>query len=83
MTKENITKLREVPITRILGIDNIGRRISIPCPIHNGKNKNFNIYEDGSYYCFKCGAKGQNAIDFLMACGGTFIESIELLKKYV
>lgn len=32
-------------------------RERIPCPIHGGKNNNFQIYEK-SFYCFKCGAGG-------------------------
>lgn len=36
----------------------------IPCPIHGGKNKNMQYWDD-SFYCFKCNAHG-TVIDFVM-----------------
>ncbi len=65
LTEVEISKLRGVSILDILGIPSRGRRVGIPCPIHDGTNLNFNIYPDNSYFCFKCNATGQNAIDFM------------------
>ena len=58
-------KLRDIPIHQILGLPDSGRRIAIPCPIHQGTNNNFNIYPTNSYYCFKCCASGKNGIDLI------------------
>lgn len=83
MTKDDIEKVRHVPLQSVLGLANYGRKKFIRCPIHNDKTASFVIFPDGSYHCFGCEANGQNAIDFLMAMGCTFTESIDELSKYV
>ena len=65
LTDEELQKLREVSIYTVLGIPETGRRVGIPCPIHQGRNPNFNLYPNNSYYCFKCCASGHNAIDLI------------------
>ncbi len=83
---ENRMKLiRSVHIGKLMGTANIGRRISIRCPIggHRDRTPSMVIYPDGSYHCFGCTAHGKNAIDFLMAMGATFSEAVEELDKYI
>ncbi len=82
MIQQDISKLREVPIHRILGIENTGRNISMRCPFHAERHPSFVLYPDGSYHCFGCSANGQNSIDFLIALGSSFSEAIEELTKY-
>ncbi len=33
-------------------------RNKMRCPFHNEKTASFTVYENGSYYCFGCGASG-------------------------
>jgi len=83
LSSEEVAKMREIRIHKILGLPDNGRRIAMPCPIHNGKNNNFNLYRDNSYFCFKCGAKGKGAIDFCQALGYSFIDSLVELTVYL
>ena len=47
-----------------------GRNMVGLCPFHGEKTPSFNIYtENGSFYCFGCGAGG-SAIDFVMRLFG-------------
>lgn len=56
------TILNDIPITDVLQkyynvkIDKYWGNISIPCPIHGGKNKNFTVYiKTNTCHCFsKC-----------------------------
>ena len=36
----------------------IGEKIRIPCPIHEGTNKNCQLGPDNGYFCHKCNSKG-------------------------
>lgn len=84
LTREELNIVRSVPVHNLLGITNQGRRISMPCPIHKGKNPNFNVYPDNSFHCFKCCANGKGSIDLCMAMGYTFQEAVvELLQQDV
>lgn len=81
----DIEKYRAIPLTEVLGVKETGRRITIRCPIHvgTGKTPSFNIYPDGGYKCYGCGASGRNAIDLCMALGFSFKESLDELKIYL
>ena len=81
--KDDLKTIREIKIHTLLRITNNGKRIAIRCPIHNEKSPSMIIYPDGSYYCFGCSKFGSNSIDFLMAVGLTFQESIEELRKLI
>mgnify|MGYP001559136030 CR=1 FL=1 len=83
LTTQELNTIRDVRIHAILGLPDNGRRVSMPCPIHKGRNPNFNVYPDNSFHCFKCGANGSGAIDFCQALGYSFVESLEELVKYV
>lgn len=82
-TNEEIEKIRQIPISRILGLPSNHRRISIKCPFHRDKSPSCVIYPDNSYYCFGCTAHGNNVIDFVMGLGSNFRAAVDELKKYV
>jgi hypothetical protein len=65
LTPQELQRLREISIFDILNVPDKGRRVGIPCPVHQGRNDNFNLYPNNSYYCFKCGAVGSNGIDLI------------------
>lgn len=54
------------------------------CPFHTEKSASFHVREEqGSYYCFGCGAAG-DVINFVQETqGGTFTEVVERLAKQV
>lgn len=83
LTNEEIQKIREVSIHRILGLLDSGRRLSIRCMFHNEKSPSLVLYPDNSFHCFGCGKNGQGAIDFCMALGFDFKKSCEELGKYL
>jgi len=58
-----------------------GRNFSACCPFHSEKTPSFNINEeDGLYYCFGCGKKG-NLFTFVMETRGlSFPESVRFLE---
>jgi DNA primase len=52
----------------------------IPCPLHNGKDKNFS-YKQKSFKCFVCGKSG-TAIDFVMNLFNiTFTQAVERINS--
>ncbi|MDR0984499.1 MAG: DNA primase [Ruminococcus sp.] len=53
-----------------------------PCPLHNGKDNNFAVYEDtNTFRCYVCG-EGGDVVRFIEKIEGfDFIEAIELLAK--
>jgi DNA primase len=77
MSKDEIEKIRQIPITRILGIHSNNRRFSIRCPFHNDKSPSLVIYPDNSFYCFGCTKHGNNCIDFVMGLGCNFREAVD------
>lgn len=80
--KANIIK-NSVTMQEILQVYrlNINRRGRIPCPIHNGKDKNFS-YNNWGFQCFVCGAKG-SVIDFVMQyCNLSFSEALEEINAH-
>lgn len=57
-----------------------GTRERIPCPIHQGKDKNFAV-RDKYFKCYVCGAEG-SVIDFVMQYRGLgFLEACWELNK--
>lgn len=83
MTKEDIEKVRDIPIFLFLNLKNTGRRQMVRCPFHQEKTPSCVIYPDNSFHCFGCTAHGKGAIDFFMKMGFSFKDTIEELKKYV
>ena len=83
LTNEEIQKIRDIRIPSILGINDMGRRISVRCPFHRERTASCYIYSDNSFHCFGCNTNGQGAIDFVMALGFTFQESLSELIKYI
>jgi DNA primase len=54
------------------------------CPFHDDHNTgNFRVNLDtGAYFCFACGARGGDIIDFIRARDGLgFAEALETLKE--
>jgi DNA primase len=53
-----------------------------PCPLHNGKDNNFAVYEDtNTFRCYVCG-EGGDVVRFIEKREGfDFIEAIEFLAK--
>ncbi len=82
-TDEEINKIREVSIHKILGIRNTGRRISIRCPFHGERTGSFTLYPDNGFHCFGCNANGRGAIDFTMKLGYSFTDAIQELVNYL
>lgn len=83
LTKDEINILRDIPIHKILGVDNRGRNISIRCPFHHERTPSFTLFPDNHFHCFGCGVHGKGAIDFCVGMGYTFIEALEELVKYL
>ena len=81
-TEEQLEKARLYPIHNILGIPYTGREKQVICPFHNEHTPSCTIYPDGHYFCFGCGATGQNAIDFIMQVANcTFLEAVDEIDK--
>lgn len=83
LTNEEINKIREIRIAKILNIDNPRNRRFIKCPFHAEKTASFILNNNNSFHCFGCGVHGSGAIDFTMALGFSFIEACEELIKYL
>ena len=74
LRQKDFTGLIKTPV-RIVG----GKRFTL-CPFHTEKTSSFCIYEDNSYYCFGCGIHGNNAIDFMVAQGNSFVDACRALE---
>jgi len=84
INKNDIENIRRIPISRLLGIRETGRRYAIRCPFHSrDSTPSLAIYPDQSFYCYGCQKHGANAIDFIMLLGSSFSEAVEELKKYI
>ena len=83
LNKEIIAKCRDVSIHKILGKVNNGRNLSIRCPFHSERSPSCVIYPTNDWHCFGCGSHGKGAIDFMLALGGTWDESINELSKMI
>lgn len=82
MNTQEINQLRNIKIATILGCRS-DRRFMRKCPFHSDNTASFVLYQDNSFHCFGCKAHGVGAIDFCMALGYSFQESIEELRKYL
>jgi len=82
MMKDELAKIRQVSIKKVLGITETGRKVFIRCPFHKDRTASFVIYPDNSYHCFGCNVHGKNAIDFMLQAGATFTEATKELEKY-
>lgn len=82
---KNLERYRMIPIYKILQIKQPHRRITLRCPIHlgTGKTPSFNLYPDGGYKCYGCGAHGRNAIDFCRDLGFSFVDTLKELDNYL
>lgn len=70
---ERICEQVKIPdVLRRYGLPEDVRR-RIPCPIHNGQDKNF-CYTDEVYHCWSCGAKG-NVVGLVMGVFGLSFKS--------
>lgn len=84
LTNEELQKIRNIQISDILNVKRGHRgKFFIRCPVHTERTGSFVVYDNNSYHCFGCGAHGYGAIDFTMALGYTFTESLEELVKYL
>lgn len=83
LSKDELQRIREIKIHRVLGIVEDSRRRMIRCPFHNERKPSFVLYPDGGWHCYGCGKHGNNAIDFVMAMGCGFVEALTELTKYV
>jgi DNA primase len=85
ISKRQQEQIRKISIHRLLGKVNNGRRINMPCPIHNGHNPMaFHLYPDNTYHCFNCGAHGSGAIDFVKDWDGCdYKKAVEQLSSYL
>ncbi len=81
MTK--IELARGVSIYTILGKKGNGRMQKVICQFHDDHNPSLCIYPQGTFHCYSCGAHGNNAIDFAMLMGNTFLEAVNKLQDYV
>lgn len=55
------------------------------CTIHGGTNPNLSVARDsGAFFCFSCGAKGGNVLDYEMqATGCDFVTAAKTLNAWV
>lgn len=81
--QDEIENIRNIPITRLLGLPPTSRRLHVRCPFHAEKSPSLVIYPDNSFYCFGCTAHGSNCIDFVVKLGSSFKDAIEELRKYL
>jgi len=82
---EDIVRVREATdLVAVIGdhvqLKRVGRRWQGLCPFHTEKSPSFSVnQEDGFYYCFGCGAKG-DAITFVREIEHLdFVGAVELL----
>lgn len=83
LTDDELEVLRTISIHSILGVVNNGRKISLRCPFHQERTPSFFLYPDNKFYCFGCGKKGSNAIDFVVGLGYSFQEALIELSEYL
>lgn len=78
----NLEKLRQKDFTGLIKtpVKLVGSKRFTLCLFHPEKTPSFCIYPDNSYYCFGCGAHGNNAIDFMVAQGHSFVDACRALE---
>ena len=84
---EDIARVRDLTdivavISSYTQLKRVGRRFSGLCPFHGEKSPSFSVNsEQGLYYCFGCGAKG-DAITFIREKEQTdFVGAVEWLAN--
>lgn len=77
-----LESLRNIKIANMLGCKS-DRRFMRKCPFHSDNTASFVLYPDNSFHCFGCKAHGIGAIDFCMAMGYSFQESVDELRKHL
>ena len=84
---DDVRKVREASdivaiISQHTSLKRVGRREVGLCPFHSENSPSFSVNaEEGLYYCFGCGAKG-DAITFVREMEGLdFVGAVELLAK--
>lgn len=77
-SREQIEYARQVPIQRLLGIQE-GRRQAVRCVFHAERTPSLMVYPDNHYFCFGCSARGTGAIDFVVAMGYSFQDAVKQL----
>lgn len=82
MDRSEIDKAKDTSIQDILGLQKF-RRVSIKCPFHDERTPSCVIYPDGHLYCFGCGTRCSDSIDFLVKMGYTFQKAIYYLTNEV
>jgi DNA primase len=74
-----------LPTTHVvLGINNIGRRVTLRCPAntHRDSTPSFTVYPDGGFHCFGCNVSGKNGLDFVIkVLGNSYGESMDYLRE--
>ena len=83
LTKDELQKIREIRIHKILGLPDDGRKQVLSCPFHSEKTPSFFIFPDNGFKCFGCDVQGSGAIDFMRELNIPFVEALEELVKYV
>ena len=69
-------------ISSYVNLKRRGKNMVGLCPFHNEKSPSFNVYtENGSFYCFGCGAGG-DVITFIRKIENLdYIEAVKLLAQ--
>lgn len=83
LTTIEIEQARQVPIVKLLGLQQVNRKKMIRCPFHDDRTASMCIYPDNGFHCFGCGAHGKNAVDFCLALGYNFKEAVLELNKHL
>lgn len=83
INRDELERIRLIPISKVLGINDLGRRRMIKCPFHDDRTASLALYPNGGYHCFGCAKHGNNAIDFCIDLGYTFQQSLHELNKYI
>lgn len=69
---DTVERIRNISIASMIGEKIHGRYKMIQCPFHDDSTPSFKLNDDNSFYCFGCGKKGANFIDFLLLKGYKF-----------
>jgi DNA primase len=84
---DDVRKVRDATdmvgvVSQYVQLKRVGRRETGLCPFHPEKSPSFSVNpEEGLYYCFGCGAKG-DAITFVREIEGLdFVQAVEWLAK--
>jgi len=82
LTTSDIERARSVPVSKLLGIEDMKRKKMIRCPFHSDRTASMCLYPNGGFHCFGCGAHGNNAIDFCIKMGYDFKQAVTELNRH-